>query len=471
MEPVELGVQTTAVETVDRTRQSDDLWQRVRNGFAMPELNDPLSRQWTAWYAARPTALNRVIEQSRPFLHHVVEAIEARGLPTELALLPIVESAYNPLALSRAKAAGLWQFIPSTGSNFGLRQDWWIDERRDVDAATDAALDYLQYLYEMQGDWHLALASYNWGEGAVQRAVSKQEAAGEAGDYLALKMPKETRHYVPKLQALKNIIRQPELFGITLHTVPNAPYFETLDIPGNIDIRHAARLAEMPIEAFVALNPAFNRPLIPGEAMLQLRLPRDRIDVFRRNLAMNEHPINAWEAHTLKPGETLDVLARRFGIDEALLRSVNGLPRKGDIAPGQLLLLPSGEGFDPSQFGQVAEALPRLRPTVSVHVVRSGETLGHIARIYGVSIRSIMRMNGLRNSRLRIGQRLRMTDKQARGIATANPSRSGRYTVRSGDTLFGVARRHSVRIDELKSWNNLTSSALKPGMVLVIKAP
>ena len=200
------------IPTIDLTTPPDDLWQRMRNGFAMPDLDSPLVADRQAWYLNRPDLLKRIFERSRRYLHHIVGELEKRGMPTELALLPIVESSFNPLAYSSARALGMWQFIPSTGKSYKLQQNWWFDQRRDIVASTSAALDYLQYIYEMHGDWHLALASYNWGEGAVGRAIAKNQARGLPTDYLSLKMPGETRYYVPKLQAIKNIIAQPQLF-------------------------------------------------------------------------------------------------------------------------------------------------------------------------------------------------------------------------------------------------------------------
>ncbi|MFN3885046.1 MAG: transglycosylase SLT domain-containing protein, partial [Rhodocyclaceae bacterium] len=250
---------------LDLTVPPNDLWQRIRRGFGMPDLHDPLVAEWQSWYLNRPGMLRRIFERGRRYLYHIVEELEKRGMPTEIALLPMVESAFDPRAVSRARAMGIWQFIPSTGKNFNLDQNWWVDERRDIIASTDAALAYLQKIYEMHGDWHLALASYNWGEGAVARAIAKNQAKGLPTDYASLTMPAETRNYVPKLQALKNIIAQPELFGIYLPPIPNRPYFETVKKPERIDVALAAKLAGISVEEFVALNPAYHRPVIDGK--------------------------------------------------------------------------------------------------------------------------------------------------------------------------------------------------------------
>jgi len=329
------------LKPIDLTQQSDDLWQRIRHGFAMPDLvNDAVaSRQ--AYYLERPEYLERMVERSRRYLHFIVEELERRGMPTEIALLPMVESAFNPMALSSARASGLWQFIPSTGKNYNLSQNWWYDQRRDVVASTNAALDYLQTIYEMHGDWHLALASYNWGEGAVARAIERNRQAGLPTDYKNLSMPTETRYYVPKLQALKNIIAQPHLYGIALPSIPNQPYFASVAKPAGIDLALAARLAQTPIDEFRALNPAFNRPVMPGGGIQSINIPADKVDVFKRNLEGHDEPLSNWTTRRLQHGENLDSLAARLGVTGAKLREVNGIPAGWRVPVGHALLVPA----------------------------------------------------------------------------------------------------------------------------------
>ena len=329
--------------TIDLTASPDDLWVRIRNGFGMPDLDSPLVANRQAWYLNRPEMLQRIFERSGRYLYHITSELERRGMPTELALLPMVESAFNPLAYSRARALGMWQFIPSTGKNYKLDQNWWVDERRDIIASTSAALDYLQTIYEMHGDWHLALASYNWGEHAVARAVTRNQARGLPTDYSSLTMPGETRYYVPKLQALKNIIARPDLYGITLTAIPNRPYFDTVNIPGDMDLTLAARLAEVPLEEFIALNPSFQRPLIRGDQANQLILPFDKIATFRNNLERYEatdKPLANWRTHKLRPGERLEGVAKTHGISLALLKQLNGITPRSKIQPGLNLLVP-----------------------------------------------------------------------------------------------------------------------------------
>jgi membrane-bound lytic murein transglycosylase D len=347
------------IPTIDLTTPPDDLWQRMRNGFSMPDLDSPLVADRQAWYLNRPDLLKRIFERSRRYLHHIVSELEKRGMPTELALLPVVESSFNPLAYSSARALGMWQFIPATGKTYKLQQNAFFDQRRDIVASTGAALDYLQTIYEMHGDWHLALASYNWGENAVARAVAKNHARGMPTDYLSLKMPVETAYYVPKLQAIKNIIAQPQLFGITLDPIPNRPYFATVERSENMDIALAARLAEIPVEEFIALNPAYSRPVMPSAANSPLVLPADKVQTFLANLQSHEaqdKPLTAWFTHNLKKGEKLDTVAKRYGLTLLRLKQLNGINAKTKVVPGFALLVP---GKDAIGHEALAARLPQ----------------------------------------------------------------------------------------------------------------
>ncbi|MBS1190457.1 MAG: LysM peptidoglycan-binding protein [Rhodocyclaceae bacterium] len=355
----ELKSAPTLPGTIDLTTETDDLWQRIRNGFTMPNLNNELVLYHQQWYQNRPELLRRIVERSRRYMHHIVEELEKRGMPTELALLPMVESAYNPMAISPAQASGLWQFIPSTGKTYKLEQNWWQDQRRDIVASTAAALDYLQNIYEMQGDWHLALASYNWGEGAVKRAMEKNAARGLPTDYSSLTMPNETRHYVPKLQALKNIFANPKLMAaLELPELLNRPYFATIENNRPIDVTTAARLAGMPVHEFVALNPSHNRPVItPATPLI---IPADKVEIFQANLESHDEPLSRWQTYTLKPGERLDRLAPRFGISLVDLKRVNGLHGQLKIAAGSTLLVPAGRGEIAMDEAPVMPRLPQI---------------------------------------------------------------------------------------------------------------
>jgi len=393
------------VTTIDRTAPADDLWQRIRQGFAMPDLDNALVREKTAYYAARPDYLQRVFERSRIYLYHIVEELEKRGLPTELALLPMVESAFNPMAYSRAHASGLWQFIPGTGRRFELQQNWWYDGRRDIVDSTTAALDYLTFLYEMHGDWHLALASYNWGENAVARAIAKNRAAGRRTDYSSLTMPAETRHYIPKLQALKNIIVNPEPLGIRLDPIPNQPYFTVYTKLRDIDVQLAAKLAEMPVEEFIALNPGFSRPIIRASVTPRIVLPADKVDVFHANLTKREgSSLVSWKTYHPKKGETFESIAKKFGMAVAQLKEVNGIGPRVRAVPSLLVVPSNGEALSARKLPiMYAPPIP-VRVRRIFHTVRTGETLASIAKRYAVAVEDLKRWNP--GSSARPGQRL-----------------------------------------------------------------
>jgi membrane-bound lytic murein transglycosylase D len=383
--------------TIDRTAPIDDLWQRVRHGFAIPDLDNSLVGEKARYYAARPEYMQRIFDRSRLYLYHIVEEIEKRGMPTELALLPMVESAFNPMAYSRAHASGLWQFIPGTGKRFELEQNWWYDARRDIVESTNAALDYLTKLYEMHGDWHLALASYNWGENAVARAIAKNQAAGKPTDYASLSMPAETRHYIPKLQALKNIINNPEPFGIDIGPIPNQPYFATVTKLRDIDVQLAARLAEMPVEEFIALNPGFSRPYIRASVTPRIVLPADKVDVFHDNLeALGEKSLVSWKTYYPKSGETFEAIAKKHGITLGQLKEVNGILPRAKAVP-RLLVVPTSTAAS----GSVRKMPIMYAPPIPVttrrifHTVKRGETLASIASKHRVSVEDLKRWNGV----------------------------------------------------------------------------
>jgi peptidoglycan lytic transglycosylase D len=326
-------------------------------------------------------------------------------MPTEIALLPMVESAFNPMAYSRAHASGLWQFIPGTGRRYELKQNWWYDGRRDIVDSTAAALDYLTYLYQMHGDWQLALASYNWGENAVARAIAKNRAAHKPTDYEHLTMPPETRHYLPKLQALKNIIANPEPFGVRLEPIPNEPYFATYDKVVDIDVRLAAKLAEMPVEEFIALNPGFSRPLIRAAVTPRIILPADKVDVFHENLSkLNEQSLVSWKTYYPKKGETFESIAKKHHMTVGQLKEVNGIGTKVRALPTMLVVPVNGAAADLQRMPiMYAPPIPVAVRRI-FHTVKAGETLASIARRYKVSVDDIQRWN--RTTRVATGQKL-----------------------------------------------------------------
>jgi membrane-bound lytic murein transglycosylase D len=397
---------------VDRTVRHGDLWQRIRDGFSMPDLSGPLVDEKVAWYAARPDYLRRVFDRSRLYLYHIVDELEKRGLPTELALLPMVESSFNPMAYSRAHASGLWQFIPGTGKRYDLAQNWWYDGRRDIVASTSAALDYLKDIYDMHGDWHLALASYNWGENAVARALEKNRREGRPLDYTNINMPAETRHYVPKLQALKNIVSNPALFGVDLDPIPNQPYFATVNRATDIDVRLAAKLAEMSVEEFVALNPGFNRPLIRADQAPRIVLPADRVEVFHDNLAkLDDKALVSWQTYQPRRGDSLEAIARKFGVSVAQLKEVNGITPRARAMPA-VLVVPTNGARDLRKLPLMySPPIPVSGPRTFTHTVKPGETLPAIASRYRVSVEDLRRWNKI--GRLATGQQLTIHAKAA----------------------------------------------------------
>ncbi|MDF1485320.1 transglycosylase SLT domain-containing protein [Ramlibacter sp. H39-3-26] len=379
-----------------------DLWERIRRGYAMPDLDGDLVRDREQWYASRPDYIQRMTERSSKYLFHIVEELELRGMPTELALLPYIESAFNPQAVSSAKAAGMWQFMPATGNDFQLRQNIFRDDRRDVLASTRAALDYLQRLHNQFGNWHLALAAYNWGEGNVARAIARNQKAGLGITYAELSMPAETRLYVPKLQAVKNIVAHPELFHAELPPIENHPYFQAVDIARDIDVELAARLADVDLEDFKALNPSAHRPVILAAGTPQILLPWDNAQVFRRNFeAYTEGQYASWTAWTAPATMNVAAVAQRVGMREADLRSINGIPPRMLIKAGSTLIVPRSAKMQDDVDDHVADhAQLSLTPEIVTRrtTVKAGkrDTVASIARRYKLNPASVADWNNVK---------------------------------------------------------------------------
>ncbi len=380
-----------------------DLWGRVRGGLAIADLDGPLVRQWERWYAERPDYFQRMTERAGRYLFHIVEEVERRGMPAELALLPFIESAFNPQALSVAKASGIWQFMPATGKDFDLTQNLFRDDRRHVLASTDAALSYLQLLHGMFGDWHLALAAYNWGQGNVQRALDRQsKRSADRPTYEQLSMPAETRNYVPKLQAIENLLRDPAAFGLTLPPLENHPYFLTVTIDRDIDVDLVSRLAGLSKDDFHALNPQLNKPVILAAATPEILLPYDNAQRFEVALAAHNGPRASWTAwvapRTVHPRDA----ARQTGLSEARLREINRIPKGMLIRAGSTLLVPRPQERQSDVSPVLADTArislapdgPRLQRKV-VRAKAQGERLNALASRYGVSARNVAAWNGL----------------------------------------------------------------------------
>jgi len=334
----------------------NDLWERIRKGYQMTDLDTPLVIDRTQWYAAKPDYLSRMTERSNKYLHHIVEEIEARKMPTELALLPFIESAFNPQAVSSARASGMWQFMPKTGKSFDLKQNAFRDDRRDVQASTRAALDYLERLHKMFGDWHLALAAYNWGEGNVGKAIARNKRAGLPTGYTDLTMPMETRMYVPKLQAMKNIVGNPPQYGVVLPGIPNHPYFQSVPLPRDMDVSVAAKLAEISEQDFKALNPSAHRPVLLAAGTPSILLPWDNAEVFQRNFeASTLGRMATWTAWIAPSTMKVADAAKRTGMSEADLRAVNNIPPRMLIKAGSALLIPRSAQVLGDVAAQVAD--------------------------------------------------------------------------------------------------------------------
>jgi membrane-bound lytic murein transglycosylase D len=390
-----------------------DVWQRIRSGYAMREQDSKLIARFERWYASKPDYVERMTERGRRYLYFIVEEVEKRGMPMEIALLPMIESAFNPGAYSTARASGIWQFIPSTGKHFGMEQNWWYDGRRDVISATKGALDYLQKLHDQFGEWDLALAAYNCGENCITRAQSRNRKRKLPTNYASLKLPRETKQYVPKLMAVKNIISYPESFGLVLTDIPNKPYFSEVITTRHIDVEVAAEMAGISMEEFAALNPAHNRPVILNKEDEVLLLPVDTVEAFHANLENANQPLVSWQACPTKKGDNLDDVASRYGITAEKLRTVNGIHRSVKASNGQTLLVPLNGEQPENEFTAFNTHLP---PT-------DGSMLNAI-----------------------------------------------RHTVRRGDTMSAIARRYHVKLSSLKSWNRGVR-ILRPGQHIMVAQP
>ena len=388
-----------ATVNLDDASATQDLWGRIRLGYALPALETQLVTDHERWYASRPDYVQRMTSRGSRYLYHVVEEINRRKMPTELALLPFIESAFNPQAMSSARASGMWQFMPATGKDFELKQNLFRDDRRDVLASTRAALDYLQRLHRMFGDWHLALAAYNWGEGNVQRAIQRNQRQGLPTDYLSLNMPAETRNYVPKLHAVRNIVMQPERFGLALPPIENHPYFVSVPIQRDMDVALATRLAGLSLDEFKALNPSQNKPVILAAGTPQVLLPYDNANLFVHNLSRHKGALATWTAwqvpRTMRPADA----AKSVGMSEAALREVNRIPPKMLVKAGSTLLVPRSEHREQDVSESLADnammALAPDLPPMKRTLVKAGkrDTVASIARRYKVSATQVAQWN------------------------------------------------------------------------------
>jgi len=458
--------------------QYPDVFDRMRAGFKLDDVDSPRIDQQLAFYANNPEYLERVFGRAGLYLHHIVQEIEARGMPLELALLPVVESAFEPYAQSWVRANGLWQFMPGTGERFGLKQDWWYDGRRDVLASTRAALDYLQYMHdEFFDDWLLAIAAYNCGEFRVQREVNKNRALGKPVDFFHLSLPAETRAYVPKLMAMRRLVANPEDYGIAFSPIPNEPYFARVDTGGQLDLSLAAELAGITIDEVYELNPGFHRWATDPAGPHVLLLPRDTADAFSRNLELLSPDERVRVSlHKVRPGESVATIAKKYKTQAIVIRDMNSLGTE-PLVVGSELRVPTAVVNLPAKVMLAAARVDGKsnrsgrRPTV--HVVRSGDSLWRIAKRHRMDVATLARLNGMApGDTLRAGQKLVLNTRgggpSGKSVASGS-SRQVSYQVRSGDTLSRIAQVFGVSVSDLVNWNGISKhSTLRVGQKLTV---
>ncbi|SDW63528.1 LysM peptidoglycan-binding domain-containing protein [Marinobacter mobilis] len=464
---------------------NSDLWQRLRDGFSLDlTVSNERIEQQLNWYVNHPSYIRRVSERASRYMYHVLNEAEKRGLPTELALLPVVESAFDPFAYSHGRAAGLWQFIPSTGKYFGLTQSWWHDDRRDILAATDAAYTYLERLANrFDGDYTLALAAYNSGGGTVSSAIRRNQRSNKATNFWALDLPRETRHYVPKLIALAKIYQDPAAYGIELPALEDQPYFEVVETGFQLDLAQAATLAGVSTDEIYLLNPSYNRWATTPDGPHRLLVPAENAEQFREGInALPAEQRVSWQNYQVVSGDSLIRIARNFGTTPAVIREVNNM--NGDmIRAGQHLLIPTASrgssAYSLSQNQRLAATQARGSRSGNgqriEYTVRSGDTFWDIARENGVSVRQVASWNGMApGDPLMPGQTLVIWSQTANPTTLASARNNAMvrrvgYQVRRGDSLSTIASRFSVNVSDIASWNNLnTSRYLQPGQSLVL---
>ncbi len=467
---------------------SADLWQRTRQHFALDlDIDHPRINQQLQWYIKHPRYLERVTERAQRYHHYVLSRVLARGLPAELALLPIVESAYDPFAYSHGRAAGPWQFIPGTAKHFGLRKSWWYDGRRDIRASTRAALDYLSQLHQrFDGDWHLALAAYNAGGGNVSKAIRYNKQRQRPTDFFSLELPRETRAYVPKLLALAKIFKQPQAYGLTLTPLLDEPYFAAVETGSQLDLAQAAELAATSIDELYLLNPGFNQWATDPQGPHELLVPVNNAELFRQ--ALSELPKQqrlSWKRYKIRSGDSLIGIAKRNQTTVAALRTANDL-RSNRIRAGQVLLIPSASRD--AQAYALSSGQRQARKTQRIALrsdkqklqyrVRGGDSFWTIARRYDVGVRELASWNQMApGDPLRIGRSLviwqpasiESASRTAPAVSSRSIIRKVGYKVRNGDSLWLIANRFKVSVKDIKRWNALSGKQyLKPGQQLTL---
>jgi membrane-bound lytic murein transglycosylase D len=469
-----------------------DLFARLRGGFQLADVDEPAVASQLNWFANRPDFLERTWGRASLWMYYIVSQLEQRKMPTELALLPVIESAFEPYAYSRARAAGLWQFISDTGRRFGLKQDYWYDGRRDPIEATRAALDYLQQLHEeFNGDWLLAVAAYNCGELAVERAIERNQRAGKPTDFWHLKLPNETRGYVPELLAMRRLVANPERYGLEFSPIANEPYFVTIQTGGQIDLKVVAELAGVSVEDLYELNPAFHRWATDPAGPYHLLVPADSAEGLQQAVLQLTPEQRMQVAHYMvRRGDTIASIASHFATKPEVIRELN------DLEPTELpvietsLRVPSPDIQLPEKAARAAlladtpaGRLRRHGVKPRIHVVRRGDTLYALAQRLGTDPHTLAQINGLSpNDRLRAGQKLRVASASVAADVSPHTGHLGSqgapsgaegprrmtYVVRRGDTMYGIARLLQVTVNDLAGWNGMSGvHGLKPGQTLI----
>nr|VFJ66587.1 MAG: membrane-bound lytic murein transglycosylase D [Candidatus Kentron sp. DK] len=449
-----------------KDKEYDDAWDRARASLALQDAYGAREvRERLDWFRQKQNYLDRCAERGSRYFYHILEEVERRDMPGEIALLPIVESAFQPFAYSPAHASGIWQFIPATGRRFGLKQNWWYDGRRDIPASTRAALDYLQQLHgRFDGDWLLAVAAYNTGEGNVERAVKRNRKAGKPTDFWSLDLATETRGYVPQLLALAAVVKDPGHYGLTLKKIPNRPYFRQVSTHGPIELSLAAKAAGISLDTLKNLNPGFRRWATDPAGPHRLLLPEDKVKRFEKALAAipREERVR-WHRHVVKKGETLKTIATWFKAPESIVREINRA-RGNRLALGRALRIPTAPraNYQPDT-SVLAKKKPAKKPRV--HVVRSGENLSVIAHRYRISLKSIVAWNGIsREKPLMPGQKLQLHSPEAR---KKTQEKLRFHVVRPGENLSVIAKKYRIPLNNLIAWNNISrGKVLMPGQRL-----
>jgi len=458
----------------------DDLWQRIIASYDLNhDIDNKRVQSQLNWYKKHQGYMDRIASRGERYMYYIAEQIDVRGIPGELALLPIVESAFDPFAYSHGRASGVWQFIPSTGRDFGLKQDWWHDGRRDIKASTQAALSYLEALQrEFKGDWLLALASYNTGAGNVRKAIRKNKKKGLPTDFWSLDLPRETRDYVPKLIALAQLIKYPEKHGITLAPLPNKPYFASVNTGGQIDLSQLADISDTDLEEIYKLNPGFNRWATRPDSDHQVLIPVDKVGIFTENLAaLPKNERMKWQRYKVKSGDSLITIAKKYHTTPEALRDANGL-RKNLIRIGDQLLIPSAYKSQNSYSHSVNTRLAKTQSSRRgkttgklEYKVRSGDSFWEIARDHKVGIKELAKWNGMApGDTLKQGQKLVIWGQKSSSREQREVIRKLTYTVRNGDSMARIAGKFKVRIPDIQRWNRqmAKNKYLQPGQKLTL---